>query len=178
MSFAHFLCGHHFFRDHPYIWHTTVRHYKGGLRYWASEQATALTEISFQQQYCSSGTSRKADLVFVLQLPGIMLPMRVTVTSPARLIVELNKKTDFSTNIWLARLPRGDLDNPPTPTPHLFLPKMTIITNNDRDIPPRFRQAVTNAIGHSRDCYTVPVQLRKLQAATYHILKFSNKFRP
>ena len=37
--------------------------------------------------------------------------------------------------------------------PHLFLPKMTIITNNDRDIPLRFRQAVTNAVGHGRDCY-------------------------
>ena len=71
-----------------------------------------------------------------------------------------------------AWLPRGYLDNCPTPytppltphplhptpytpplTPHLFLPKMTIITNNDRDIPPRFRQAVTNAVGNGRDCY-------------------------
>jgi len=41
----------------------------------------------------------------------------------------------------------------PPLTPHLFLPKMTIITNNDRDIPPWFRQAVTNAIGHGRDRY-------------------------
>ena len=57
-----------------------------------------------------------------------------------------------------AWLPRGYLDNCPTPytpplTPHLFLPKMTIITNNDRDIPPRFGQAVTNAVGNGRDCY-------------------------
>ena len=35
----------------------------------------------------------------------------------------------------------------PPLTPHLFLPKMTIITNNNWDIPLRFRQAVTNAVG-------------------------------
>ena len=76
-----------------------------------------------------------------------MLPMQVTVTSAARLIVALNKKTDRFTNTWLAQcLPRGYLDDPPTPTPHLFLPKMTIITNNDQDILPRFKQAVTNTI--------------------------------
>ena len=41
----------------------------------------------------------------------------------------------------------------PPLTPHLFLPKITIITNNDWDIALRFRQAVTNAVGHGRDCY-------------------------
>ena len=80
--------------------------------------------------------------------------MRVTVTpfaSEAGLIAALNKKTDRSTNLGLARLLCGYLDDRPT---YLFLPKMTIITNNDRDIPLRFRQAVTNAVGHGRDCYT------------------------
>ena len=49
----------------------------------------------------------------------------------------------------------------PPLTSHLFLHRITIGTNNYRDIPPRFGQAltvaiakaVTIAIGHERDCY-------------------------
>ena len=75
---------------------------KGGIRYWASEQAAVSTEIGFQQVYRSNGTSRKAYLAFVLRLPGVTLPKRVTVTpfaSAVRLIAALNKKMDRSTNL-------------------------------------------------------------------------------
>ena len=43
----------------------------------------------------------------------------------------------------------------PTSLPHLFLLGMTIITNiNYQGIPPRYREALTSAVGHDGDCYT------------------------
>ena len=40
----------------------------------------------------------------------------------------------------------------PPLTPHLFLPRIPIITNNYWNIPPRLGQALTIAVGHDRDC--------------------------
>ena len=51
---------------------------KGRPIYWASEQEAVLTEISFQQEYRSNGTSRKAYFAFTLcfiYLPRVTLPM-------------------------------------------------------------------------------------------------------
>ena len=109
------------------------------VRYWASEQAAVSTEISFQQEYRSNGTSRKAYLAFVLRLPGVTLPKRVTVTpfaSAVRLIAALNKKRIVLQTCDLQAYRVAISMIAPPLTPHLFLPKMTIITNNDRDIPP------------------------------------------
>ena len=33
------------------------------------------------------------------------------------------------------------------------MPRITIITNNDRDIAPRFMLAITLGVGHDRDYY-------------------------
>ena len=57
----------------------------------------------------------------------------------------------------------------PPLTPHLFLPRITIITNNYRDIPPRFGQAVTIAVGRDRDCY---MQFEYSCKQLYHVKKF------
>ena len=42
---------------------------------------------------------------------------------------------------------------PPPLTPHVFLPGIAIITNNYRDIPLRFGQAMTTAVGHDSIAY-------------------------
>ena len=57
----------------------------------------------------------------------------------------------------------------PPLSPHLFLPKITVITNNYWDISLRFGQAVTIAVGHNRDCY---VQFEYSSKQLYHIEKF------
>ena len=57
----------------------------------------------------------------------------------------------------------------PPLAPHLFLPGITIITNNYRDIPPRFVQAVTTAVGHARECY---MQFKYSCKQLYHVEKF------
>ena len=46
---------------------------------------------------------------------------------------------------------------------------MTIITNNYRDIPPRFGQALTIAVGHDRDRYA---QFEYSYKQLYHVEKF------
>ena len=35
----------------------------------------------------------------------------------------------------------------------ISMPRITIITNNDRDIAPRFMQVITIDVGHDKDCY-------------------------
>ena len=57
----------------------------------------------------------------------------------------------------------------PPLTPHPFLPKITIITNNYRGISLRLGQAVTIAIGHDRDCY---MQFEYSCKQLYHVEKF------
>ena len=59
----------------------------------------------------------------------------------------------------------------PPLTPHLFLPNITIITNNYWDIPPRFGQAITIAVRHERDSY---VQLSTV-ASSYITLRYISK---
>ena len=41
----------------------------------------------------------------------------------------------------------------PPHTPHPFLARIAIITNNDQDVPLKFSQAITIAVGHDRGCY-------------------------
>ena len=57
----------------------------------------------------------------------------------------------------------------PPLTPHLFLPKIIIFTNNYWDKPPRCGQAATIAVGHDRDCY---VQFEYCCKQLYHVEKF------
>ena len=57
----------------------------------------------------------------------------------------------------------------PPLTPHLFLPRITIVTNNYGDIPPRFGQALTIVVGHNRDCY---VRFEYSCKQLYHLDKF------
>ena len=68
----------------------------------------------------------------------------------------------------------------PPLTPHLSLPKITIIRNNYRDKSPRFRQAVTITTWHDGDCYVQfeysCKQLFHIEALNRFIRKFiSNK---
>ena len=53
----------------------------------------------------------------------------------------------------------------PPLTPHLFLPNITTITNNYRDIPPRFGQAVRQDRNHY-------VQFEYSCKQLYHVEKF------
>ena len=56
---------------------------------------------------------------------------------------------------WLILVLRGYLSVAPPLVPHLFLLGMTIITNiNYQGILPRYREALTSAVGHDGDCYT------------------------
>ena len=57
----------------------------------------------------------------------------------------------------------------PSITPHPFLAKITIITNNYQDKPLKFGQTVTIAVGHERDCY---VQFEFTCKQLYHIKNF------
>ena len=56
----------------------------------------------------------------------------------------------------------------PPLTPHLFRPRIPIITNNYWDIPPRFGQALTIAVGHDGDWY---VQFEYSCKQLYHVEK-------
>ena len=57
----------------------------------------------------------------------------------------------------------------PPLTPHLFLLRTTIITNNYRDIPPKFGQTI--AVRHDRDC-DVQFEYSYKQLHVYHVEKF------
>ena len=48
------------------------------------------------------------------------------------------------------------------------MPRITIITNNDWDIAPRFMLAITLDIGHDRDCYE---QFERSCKKVFHIEK-------
>ena len=68
-----------------------------------------------------------------------------------------------------ARLPCGYRNDCPTPYIPPLPARITIITNNYWDIPLRFGQALTIAIGHDRDCY---VQFEYSCKQLYHVEKF------
>ena len=56
----------------------------------------------------------------------------------------------------------------PLLTPDLLLLRIAIITNNDWDIPSKFSQAITIAVGHDGDCY---VQFEHRCKQLYHVEK-------
>ena len=56
----------------------------------------------------------------------------------------------------------GYLRVAPSLASHPFLPRVKIITNNNRGVPPRYRAAITIAVGQDRDCYA---QLKQLLPA-------------
>ena len=74
------------------------------------------------------------------------------------------------TSLRLVLPPRGYLSVAPPLESHPFLPRITIITNNYRDIPPRYREALTSAVGHDGDCYA---QLKQLYQQPYRVKKIS-----
>ena len=100
--------------------------------------------MSNKNIYHSNGTSRKAYLAFVLCLLEVTLLMWVTVipfSSAARLTAVVNKIQIVLSNSDLHAYGVAISMIDPPLTPHLLLPRITIIANNYQDIPPRFGQA-------------------------------------